>query len=58
MLVIDRQKVLAVLSPDLGLRKHLIESLSQGRSEARNLLAQILKDRDRMAKKASTDPAP
>ncbi len=51
MLVIDRLKALAAPPPDLVLRKRLIESFSKSHTDARNRLAQTLKDWDRIARK-------
>jgi ankyrin repeat protein len=54
MLVIDRLKALAAPPPDLVLRKRLIESFSKSHTDARNRLAQTLKDWDRIARKTGT----
>jgi ankyrin repeat protein len=57
MLVIDRLKALAAPPPDLELRKSLTESFSKGHTDAKNRIAQTLKDWDRIAKKMGTVPA-
>jgi ankyrin repeat protein len=54
MLVIDRLKAEVARPPDLALRKRLTETFSTGHTDARNRLAQSLKDWDRIAKKAGT----
>lgn len=54
MLVIDRLKALAAPPPDLVLRKRLIESFGKSHTDARNRLAQTLKDWDRIARKTGT----
>jgi ankyrin repeat protein len=57
MLVIDRLKAQAAPPPDLPLRKRLTDSVSKGHVDARNRMAQTLKDWDRVARKAGTAPA-
>jgi uncharacterized protein len=54
MLLIERLKALAAPPPDLALRQRLSGSVSKGHSDARNRMAQTLKDWDRIAKKAGT----
>ena len=57
MLVIDRLKALAAPPPEPALRARLSESFSKGHADARNRMAQTLKDWDRIARKAGTAPA-
>jgi ankyrin repeat protein len=52
MMVIERLKKLSAPPPDLTLRLRLTESFSKGHADARNRMAQTLKDWDRIARKA------
>jgi ankyrin repeat protein len=52
MLVIDQLKAQAAPPPDLALRTRLTESFRKNHTDARNRLAQTLKDWDRIAKNA------
>jgi hypothetical protein len=58
MLLIDQLKALAAPPPDPALRQRLTESFSKGHADARNRMAQTLKDWDRIARKTGTAPAP
>ena len=57
MMVIDRLKTLAAPPPDLTLRMRLTDNFSKGHADARNRMAQTLKDWDRIAKKTGVVPA-
>ena len=57
MLVIDRLKARAAPPPDPALRSRLSESFSKGHADAKNRMAQTLKDWDRIARKAGTATA-
>ncbi len=52
MMVIERLKMLEAPSPDVTLRLRLTGSVSKGHADARNRMAQTLKDWDRIARKA------
>ncbi len=54
MLVIDQLKALAAPPPDSALRARLTESVSKGHTDAKNRLAQTLRDWDRIAKNAGS----
>jgi uncharacterized protein len=58
MLVIDRLKALSAPPPAPELRQRLIDTFSEGHTDAKNRMLQTLKDWDRIAKKAGTAPAP
>jgi hypothetical protein len=58
MLLIDRLKALAAPPPDPALRQRLTETFSKGHTDAKNRLAQTLKDWDRIARKPGAAPAP
>jgi uncharacterized protein len=58
MLLIDRLKALSAPGPDLELRKRLIDTFSEGHTDAKNRILQTLKDWDRIAKKAGAAPKP
>jgi hypothetical protein len=58
MLLIDRLKALAAPPPDPALRQRLTESFCKGHADARNRMAQTLKDWDRIARIAGTAPKP
>lgn len=58
MLVIDQLKALSAPAPDPALRTRLSDSFSKGHADARNRMAQTLKDWDRIARKTRTAPAP
>jgi ankyrin repeat protein len=52
MMVIERLKMLEAPLPDLTLRLRLTGSFSKGHADAKNRMAQTLKDWDRIARKA------
>jgi len=52
MLVIDQLKAQAAALPDLALRQRLSARFSKGHADAKNRMAQTLKDWERIAKKA------
>ncbi len=54
MLLIERLKALAAPPPDQALRQRLSASFSKGHSDAKNRMAQTLKDWDRIAKQVGT----
>ena len=54
MLVIDRLKELAAPPPDPVLRQRLTGIVSKSHADAKNRMAQTLKDWDRIARKAGT----
>jgi ankyrin repeat protein len=54
MLVIDQLKALSAPPADPALRQSLIDSVSKSHTDAKNRMAQTLKDWDRIAKKAGT----
>ena len=58
MLVIDQLKALSAPAPDPALRTRLSDSFSKGHADARNRMAQTLKDWDRIARKTRTAPSP
>ena len=57
MLVIDQLKALAATPPDVALRSRLNETFSKGHTDAKNRLAQTLKDWDRIARSAGSTRA-
>lgn len=57
MLLIDRHKALAAPAPDEALRQRLIDTFSQGHTDAKNRLLQTLKDWGRIARKAGAPAA-
>ena len=57
MLVIDRLKALGAPPADEALKKRLTSAFSQSHADAKNRLAQTLKDWDRQSRKAPVPPA-
>ena len=57
MLVIDRLKALGAPPADEALKKRLTSAFSQSHADAKNRLAQTLKDWDRLSRKAPVPPA-
>lgn len=56
MLVIDQLKAIGAPPADEALKKRLTSSCGKNRADAKNRLAQTLKDWDRLGGKASSSP--